>query len=65
MWVAFVFFLPDSLLLAPLILLVGFSISWLICLMWVWPPVDRQFKIGESLRNRNKMDDQFDSWSSD
>ena len=51
-WAAFVIFLPQSLLAIPLILLIGFSFSWLLNLIWVWPSVDKQFKIGETLRDR-------------
>ncbi|MCL2342501.1 MAG: hypothetical protein FWC62_01175 [Firmicutes bacterium] len=51
-WIGFVLYLPVSLVAAPLILLFGFSLSWLLTLMWVWPPVDKQFAIEETLRKR-------------
>ena len=54
MWVIYVFFLPDSLLVTPIIVLVGIPISWLLNMMWVWPPVDKQFKIDETLREKRE-----------
>jgi uncharacterized membrane protein YesL len=48
-WIAAVLFWPWSLYAAPLVLLIGFSLSWLMCLMWIWPPVNKQFKITETL----------------
>ena len=53
-WAAFVFFLPQSLLTVPLIILIGFSFSWLLNLIWIWPPVNKQFKIDETLRDRRE-----------
>ena len=49
-WVAFFVLLPESLVVAPLFLLFGFSLSWLLNLMWIWPAVNSQFKIEETLR---------------
>jgi len=51
-WVVFALFLPNSLMAAPLFILIGFSVSWLLCFMWVWPNVDKQFRIEETLRDR-------------
>ena len=51
-WVAFILFFPDSLVFAPLLALIGFSLSGLLCIVWVWPSVNKQFKIEETLRNR-------------
>jgi len=51
-WAAFVLFLPNSAPFTPLIPVIAFSLSWLISLMWVWPIVDKQFKISETLRGR-------------
>ena len=48
-WIVFFLLLPDSLLFIPIILLFGFSLSRLLNLMWVWPPVDRQFSIEKTL----------------
>jgi len=53
-WVVYFFFLPDSLFVAPLIILIGIPISLLINMMWVWPPVDKQFKIDETLREKQE-----------
>ncbi|MCL2166396.1 MAG: hypothetical protein FWH49_03810, partial [Clostridiales bacterium] len=44
-WLAFALFLPTSLAFAPLLLLFGFPLSWLLTLLWIWPPVDKQFAI--------------------
>jgi len=52
MWIAFALFFPASLLFVPVIALVGISISTLLCLMWVWPPFDKHFKIEETLIKR-------------
>ena len=49
-WVAFFVLLPQSLAVAPLLLLFGFSLSWLLNLMWLWPAVNKQFRIEETLR---------------
>jgi len=54
-WIALILFLPVSLLAAPLILLIGVSFSLLLCLMWVWPPVNKLFKIEETLRERKQI----------
>jgi len=63
-WIAFVLFFPGSMFLVPLYVLIGFSLSWLLCLMWVWPPADKQFSIEETLRKRQdekeSNDDQGD-----
>ena len=52
LWGAVVMLLPESLITAPLFLLFGFSLSWLLCLMWVWPPVNKQFNIEKTLSER-------------
>ena len=51
-WVAFFMFLPVSILFVPLIVIIGFSLTWLLTLMWVWPPVDKQFSIETTIRDR-------------
>lgn len=53
-WIIFLLYLPVSILALPLVLLLGFSLSWLLCLMWVWPQLDKQFSIVETLRARQK-----------
>jgi hypothetical protein len=53
-WIVFFLLLPHSMLFAPLIPLIGFSLSWLLKLMWIWPPVNKQFSIEEILRERHK-----------
>jgi len=53
-WVAFFLLMPGSLVAVPVILLLGFSVSWLLDLMWIWPLVDRQFNINETLRERKR-----------
>jgi len=51
-WIVFFLYLPFSILFTPVIILIGFSFTWLITLMWVWPPVDKQFAIEETIRKR-------------
>jgi len=55
LWAAFVLFLPYSLLFLPLIAVFGFSLSWLLNFMWVWPPIDKQYKIEETLNARRQQ----------
>jgi len=55
-WAVFFAFLPRSAFLTPLLILIGVSISLLLCLMWVWPVVDKQFSIVESLSNAKTME---------
>ena len=52
-YIAFIIFYPQSLFIIPAILLFyGFSLPWLLNLMWVWPVVDNKFSISENLRKR-------------
>ena len=51
-WIAFALLLPESLVAAPLLALFGFSFSLLLNMMWIWPPVNKQFAIEETLRVR-------------
>jgi len=55
-FIAFVLLLPDSLAAVPVLLVIGFTFSWLLNLMWVWPPVDKQFSIDEVLKSRHSED---------
>jgi len=55
-WIVFFIFLPNSAYLTPLFILIGISVSLLLCLMWVWPVVDKQFSIVDSLSNARKME---------
>ena len=54
-WIAFVLLLPESLVVAPVLLLFGFSVSLLLNMMWVWPPVNKLFKIEETLIERREL----------
>ena len=54
LWVAFILLLPESLVVTPLLLLIGFSLPGLLNMMWVWPPVNKQFGIEETLRGRRE-----------
>jgi len=54
MWIVFALFFPVSMLFAPIIAIVGISISLLLCLMWVWRPFDNHFKIEETLIKRQE-----------
>ena len=56
-WVAFALFFPLSMVFLPIIALFGISISMLLCLMWIWPPFDAQFKIEETLIKRIEEED--------
>ena len=55
-WIALVLFVPVPviILLIPVIALFGISISLLLCLMWVWPPFNKHFKIEETLVKRGE-----------
>ena len=57
-WFFFWTMFPISFIVFPIMLIFVFSISWLLCLMWVWPPVDKQFNIETTLRE--KYDKEFD-----
>ena len=54
-WVAFVLFLPFSLFFLPFVAFFGFSLSWLLCFMWVWPPIEKQFRIEETINARRQQ----------
>jgi len=54
MWIAFAAFFDISLLAVPFIVLVGISISVLLCMMWIWKPFDEHFKIEEQLIARRE-----------
>ena len=51
-WFVFVLLLPDSLPFSPLLLILGFSVSWFLTLALIWPPVDKLFAIEENLRKQ-------------
>ena len=53
-WIAFALYLPVSMLALPVVLPLGFSLSWLLCLMWVWPPFNRQFSVEETINKRRR-----------
>ena len=50
-WV-YILLLPDSLPFTPLLPVIAGALSWLLNLIWVWPPVDKQFAIDATLRGR-------------
>lgn len=52
LWALYVFFWPTSYLVLPLIPLFGSAITVLMVLMWIWPVVDGQFKIEETLQKQ-------------
>ena len=63
LWIAFVLFLPDSMLIFPLMILIGGSLSVLMCLSWVWKPFNEYFKVEETLteqKNENSEDTEID-----
>ncbi len=49
--VALYFFLPLSF---PVIVVVGYTIPWLIQMMWIWPPMDKTFQINVTLKKRDE-----------
>lgn len=49
-WIAIFMYFPLSLIVAPLILLFGFTVPWLWCFMWMWPHFDSQLNMEEELR---------------
>lgn len=49
-WITSFLLFPLSLWWTPLLLLFGFSLSWLVNTMWIWPAIDKVFCIEESLR---------------
>jgi len=51
-WALYAFLYPFSIFLSPFIILVAFSMSWLLTLMWIWKPVNEKFKIEEALSRR-------------
>lgn len=61
-WLLFWLLIPISFFAVPIMLFFAFSVSWLICLMWVWPRVNKQFEIEETLKNRfdKEMDEKLE-----
>jgi len=55
-WIAFVLYLPVSIMFLPLIALLGFSLSWLFFLMWVWPPFDKHFSVEQTINERRNSE---------
>jgi hypothetical protein len=51
-WILLALFLPVSLVLAPVVLIAGFSVTLLANLVYIWPVVDRQFGISDELDAR-------------
>ena len=51
-WFVFVALMPDSLPFSPVLFVLGFSVSWLLNLLLIWPPVNRQFAIDETLKKQ-------------
>ena len=52
LWIVFVLFLPVSILFLPVIVLFGFTLTMLFTLTWIWPRIDKQFAIEETIRKR-------------
>lgn len=51
------FFLPVSIIVT---LLLGYAIPCLLNLMWIWPVIDKTFRIEETLKNRQEEQSQSD-----
>jgi hypothetical protein len=56
-WFVFLLTFPGSLPFSPLLLILGFSVSWLMTLLCIWPPVNKQFAIEETLNSRHETSD--------
>jgi len=54
LWIVFILFLPDSMLVFPLMIIIGISLSVLMSLSWVWKPFDEYFKVEETLIEQSK-----------
>jgi hypothetical protein len=52
----FVLNFPSSIFYLPFIIIFGFSLSWLLCVMWVWPVIDKHFSIEETLQNSDETE---------
>ena len=52
MWFFLWFLFPLSLYGLPVIMIFGFSITWLLVMMWIWEPVNNQFNIEQTLKER-------------
>ena len=60
LWIAFVLFIPDSILVFPLMLILGISLSILMCLSWVWKPFNEYFKVEETLIEKaNEKEEEY------
>ena len=57
-YILFIWFLPGSLHFAPLLILFGVPLSWLMCLFWIWPPMDSRYSIEKTLRSAKESDSQ-------
>lgn len=55
-WIISFLFYPLSVWWSPLLLFVGFSLSFLIDLMFIWPPVDLLFSVGKTIRERREAE---------
>jgi len=49
LWIVFALYLPISLMVLPIMLLIGATMSILMCLSWVWKPFNEYFKVEETL----------------
>jgi len=57
-WIAFVLFLPLSLIFLPVLAFFAVSVSILLCMMWIWSPFDKYFKVEETLTERMEETDE-------
>jgi len=53
-WILVALYFPLSLLALPILVVIGFSLSLLLCLTWVWKPFNTYFKIEETLVEREQ-----------
>ena len=54
LWLAFILYMPHSMVVFPLVVLIAVSLSMMLGLMWVWPPFNKHFNIEETLIKRSQ-----------
>jgi len=57
LWIFYLYNLPVSLIFTPFAIPFGFSLAWLLNLMWVWPPFNKAFSVEESLLKQRTDED--------
>ena len=55
-FIIFMLYLPSSLWCTPVLLIIGFSFSRLLSLMWVWPLLDEVFGISRTIKETRERE---------